>query len=88
MFPLTATNAKIKDRMSLEAPHTLDGMAFMQTSTYPDEGGIVQLGEEYAVIRWLQENISGTPVIVEASTPLYRWGSRICIYTGLPTVIE
>ena len=87
MYPLSATPNKIRDRMSAEAPHTLDGMAFMQTSEYPDEGGIVQLDAEYDAIRWMQENISGTPVIVEANTPLYRWGSRFSIYTGLPTVL-
>jgi uncharacterized membrane protein len=87
MFPLTATTAKTQDRMSLEAPHTLDGMAFMLTSEYPDEGGVVQLNAEYEAIRWVQENIFGTPVIVEANTPLYRWGSRFSIYTGLPTVL-
>ncbi len=59
----------------------------MQTSEYPDEGGVVQLDAEYEAIRWVQENISGTPVIVEANTPLYRWGSRFSIYTGLPTVL-
>jgi uncharacterized membrane protein len=26
-------------------------------------------------------------VIAEANVPLYRWGSRISIYTGLPTII-
>jgi YYY domain-containing protein len=87
MFPLTATTAKIKDRMSEDAPHTLDGMAFMRTSEYPDEGGVVDLSEDYRAIRWMQENIQGTPVIVEANTPLYRWGSRFSIYTGLPSVL-
>ncbi|MBN2044856.1 MAG: phospholipid carrier-dependent glycosyltransferase [Anaerolineales bacterium] len=87
MFPLTATMTKVQDRMSAQAPHTLDGMAFMITSEYPDEGGVVQLDEEYEAIRWAQENITGTPVIVEANTPLYRWGSRFSIYTGLPTVL-
>jgi len=87
MFPLTGTMAKIKDRMSEEAPQTLDGMAFMLTSEYPDEGGVVDLAQDYRAIRWVQENIPGTPVIVEASTPLYRWGSRFSIYTGLPTVL-
>lgn len=87
MFPLTATSAKIQDRISTAAPHTLDGMAYMLTSEYPDEGGVVQLDAEYEAIRWVQENIAGTPVIVEANTPLYRWGSRFSIYTGLPTVL-
>ncbi len=87
LFPLTATTAKIQDRMSDQAPSTLDGMAFMRTSEYPDEGGVVDLSEDYRAIRWMQENISGTPVIVEANTPLYRWGSRFSIYTGLPGVL-
>jgi uncharacterized membrane protein len=87
MFPLSATSAKIQDRMSGEAPHTLDGMAYMLTSDYPDEGGVVRLDAEYEAIRWVQENIPGTPVIVEANTPLYRWGGRFSIYTGLPTVL-
>ena len=87
MFPLTGTIAKVKDRMSEQAPHTLDGMTFMLTSEYPDEGGVVDLSQDYRAIRWMQENISGTPVIVEANTPLYRWGSRFSIYTGLPSVL-
>jgi YYY domain-containing protein len=87
LYPLTATAAKISDRMAVEAPVTLDGMTYMQYAEYPDEGGIVQLEEDYQAIRWMQENIPGTPVIVEANTPLYRWGSRYSIYTGLPAVL-
>jgi uncharacterized membrane protein len=87
LYPISATSAKISDRMAAGAPATLDGMAFMQYAEYPDEGGVVLLEEDYRAIRWMQENIIGTPVIVEANTPLYRWGSRYSIYTGLPTVI-
>ena len=35
----------------------------------------------------MQENVQGSPVIVEAQIPEYRWGSRYAIYTGLPTVL-
>jgi len=36
----------------------------------------------------MQENIPGSPVIVEANLrDLYRWGSRFSIYTGLPGVV-
>jgi YYY domain-containing protein len=87
LFPLTATMAKVQDRMAVEVPLTLDGMAFMRYSKYPDEGGVVQLVQDYDAIRWMQENVRGTPVIVEANTNLYRWGSRFSIYTGLPSVL-
>jgi uncharacterized membrane protein len=40
-------------------------------------------------INWLLDNVQGSPVIAEANTEpwLYRWGSRVSIYTGLPTII-
>jgi uncharacterized membrane protein len=88
LFPIMATRAKIEDRMTTDAPHTLDGMAFMNYATYSDSWGAMDLSQDYRMIRWLQENVSGSPVIVEANLrDLYRWGSRMSIYTGLPGVV-
>ncbi len=87
LYPLVASLAKIKDRMTEPAPITLDGMAFMATATYNDQGRVLTLSEDFQAIQWLQENIEGSPVIVEANTPEYRWGTRFTIYTGLPGVV-
>ena len=87
LYPLTAGRAKILDRMSEQAPHTLDGMEYMAYSTY-DWQGLMDLSQDYRAIRWMQENVQGSPVIVEANLrDLYRWGSRFTIYTGLPGVV-
>ena len=88
LFPIMGGMAKVKDRMSPQAPHTLDGMAFMDYSHYADEWGDMDLSQDYRAIRWMQENVTGSPVIVEANLRnLYRWGSRYTIYTGLPAVV-
>jgi uncharacterized membrane protein len=87
MYPLLATTAKMKDRMSPDAPRTLDGQRFMQSAIYFDQGGEMDLGLDYAGIRWVQEQVQGSPVILEGNTPEYRWGSRYTIYTGLPGVV-
>jgi YYY domain-containing protein len=87
LYPLLGGTAKIKDRMAPQAPHTLDGMAFMQTATYDDLNRVMDLSEDYGAIRWLQENVQGSPVIVEGNMVEYHWGTRNTIYTGLPNVI-
>jgi uncharacterized membrane protein len=79
--------AKIKDRMAPEAPHTLDGMAFMKYAKYDDLGIRMDLNQDYQAIRWLQENVIGSPVIIEGNMPEYHWGTRNTIYTGLPNVV-
>ena len=66
----------------------LDGWAYMETANYWDP-----IGEEYELkwdleaIRWLLDNVVGSPVILEGHTPEYRWGGRYSINTGLPTVL-
>jgi YYY domain-containing protein len=88
LFPTLGVMAKIKDRMAEQAPHTLDGMAFMQYATYAETWGTMDLSQDYRAIRWMQENVQGSPVIVEANLlNLYRWGSRFSVYTGLPGVV-
>jgi YYY domain-containing protein len=87
LFPILGGAAKIKDRMSIQAPHTLDGMAFMQYSQYEEMGTLMDLNQDYLAIRWIQDHVQGSPVIVEANSGrLYRWYTRFSIYTGLPNV--
>jgi YYY domain-containing protein len=88
VFTLLGTTAKMRDRMAPDAPHTLDGMAFMQHATFNEQGVDMDLSQDYAAIRWMQENVIGSPVIVEANSGrLYQWFSRFTIYTGLPGVL-
>lgn len=87
MFTVYGTYDKIRDRWNPEAPRTLDSMDYMPFVTYADQGQTLVLAEDYRAIRWLQDNVQGSPVIVEANTPEYRWGSRMTIYTGLPGVV-
>ncbi len=91
----TVTNA---DGTKAEYPLTLDGMEFMTlarryegdsdvSAVHPDRMPF-ELADDYAMIRWLQENVQGSPTIIEGlgDDTQYRWNSRISIYTGLPAV--
>ena len=86
LFTVTATLDKMRDRVDIAAPLGLDGMAYMKSAPYWD-GVDMDLNQDYAGIQWMRENIVGSPVIIEANTPEYRWGSRYTIYTGLPGVV-
>jgi YYY domain-containing protein len=87
LYPLTATPVRMKDRFPDSKSTTLDGTAYMQTSTYYDDNRPVALEQDRQAMEWLRQNVRGIPTIAEASTPLYRWGSRVSIYTGFPSVI-
>jgi len=88
--------ARAVDRMSPQTGLTLDGMAFARTGTVVDgapgrEGGAAQeipLAGDYAAIRWMQDNVPGSPVILEGlGYREYLWANRVSIYTGLPAVV-
>jgi YYY domain-containing protein len=95
-YPFIATNKKITDRWPdiQNPPHTLDGATFMlgdavsgNPAIYNDDNRLLDISHDYAAILYMQDHISGSPVIVEGHTEEYRWGSRFSIYTGLPSVV-
>jgi len=87
LYPLLGTTARVKDRMTDGVPLTLDGMAYMEYAEYDDLGTRMDLSQDYEAIRWLQDNVAGSPIIIEGNMVEYHWGTRNTIYTGLPNVI-
>jgi YYY domain-containing protein len=57
---------------------SLDGLAFVRRQ---DPG-------EYEAIRWLNTQVQGSPVILEASGGSYTEYGRVSSRTGLPTLVE
>lgn len=55
----------------------LDAAAFMKTTMPEDE----------QAIKWLNENIVGSPVVLEANGDSYTDYQRVSVMTGLPTVL-
>ncbi|HXV99845.1 MAG TPA: hypothetical protein VEC93_15620, partial [Anaerolineae bacterium] len=68
---------------------TLDGLAYMTVGVFEwPAGSPIELKYDYEAIRWLQENVSGTPIIAEAKVGYYREGGmRAAAYTGLPSIL-
>ncbi|MCB0201435.1 MAG: hypothetical protein KDI03_15325, partial [Anaerolineae bacterium] len=98
-FLVFGTPARLNDRFPPENGRppvgTLDGMAYMQAGRYtwnPDPAqsanSWIDLRYDYDAIRWLLDNVSGTPLIAEAPIGYYREGGlRVASFTGFPTFI-
>jgi uncharacterized membrane protein len=91
MYPALATGPRLDDRFN-DIPPTLDGLAFMDEAVQaegPENQPSVSfsLAGDHAAITWLQDNVQGTPVILEAVQPQYHWAGRVSIQTGLPAVL-
>ena len=80
------TRDRLDDRFA-DLPPTLDGTAYMTVAEHWERDELFPLVWDYQAIRWLQDNVEGSPVVLEAHMDQYRWGGRIANYTGLPTVI-
>ena len=85
-YPLLATPHKLNLRIQ-PLPATLDGEAFMDGGRIYDQGVPVELSADHRAIEWLRTNVRGAPVVAETPTTIYRWGGRVSVYTGLPTVM-
>jgi len=71
---------------NLERANNLDGLEYLKnclplSCPYPNSVG------DYAAIRWLNANVQGDPVIVEAMGDDYSLYGRISAFTGLPTLM-
>ena len=87
VYPVLGTMDRLPVRFDTTIPLTLDGMAYMRDGQeYSDRRGTVDLTADYEAIRWIQQNVEGSPVMLEGVTPTYRWGGRVSIYTGLPNI--
>ncbi|MDE2802152.1 MAG: DUF2298 domain-containing protein, partial [Chloroflexota bacterium] len=85
VYPVLGTGARLEHRF-VSTSLTLDGTAYMEHAVYVDQGETV-LKWDLQAMEWLRDNLDGTPVVLDGRTPLYRWGSRVSVYTGLPTVL-
>ena len=93
VYPVWGTRARLHNRFDPSQGATNNGMAYMDGAVYRDfddrtgRGGEHVLKYERDGIEWMRENVKGSPTTIEAQAPLYHYGSRISIYTGLPTVL-
>jgi uncharacterized membrane protein len=90
-YPITATGPRLETRMvaGIGNETSLNALDWMRYSTYKIPGGpLISWNDDLQAINWLNNNVDGSPVIVEASIGAYRGnGSRFSIATGLPTVL-
>ena len=85
-YSIYSIKPRILDRFDNEN-YDLDGIAYMSNNKYSQKGNMISLSDSYNAVKWINSNIEGNPVVLEHSTDLYSWSSRISIYTGLPTVL-
>ena len=86
VYTFLGTQARLADRFN-PLPATLDGTAYMEQAVHWEREQPIALRWDREAINWLQDNVIGSPVILEAHTEQYRWGGRMANYTGLPTVL-
>ena len=88
IYTVLGTRARLDDRFN-SGSLTLDGAAYMEGAVHWEEGQPLELKWDLEAIRWLQDNVEGSPVVLEAHNQWeqYRWTARIANYTGLPTII-
>jgi Flp pilus assembly protein TadD len=100
-FPIFGTPSRIANRMPVETGPTLNGLAFLDQTSFEYDcinfGGCepgtstitIDLRGDGPATAWLNRRIEGTPIVVQSNQWFYRaYGIRIAANTGLPTVIS
>ena len=92
LFLPFSIRSRATDRIADRTGATLDGMVFMEDATItagpPERQQAVDLIGDYYAIRQMQDQIQGSPVIIEGlGYREYLWANRVSIYTGLPAVV-
>lgn len=91
LVPAHYTYAALKQRcgdLSIENYKTLDGTAYIAdyTSSHVDNAAPGNLTDYMNCINWFNEEVEGSPVILEAYGLSYTDYNMVSAYTGLPTV--
>ncbi len=94
-FPLGATGERIRNcRNTPHMPYSLNGIEYI--SCRPPENQWIEWSwdeDDWRAIEWINNNISGQPVLLEAGnmgshtggeSAAYHWASRVATFTGLP----
>ncbi len=106
IYPLIAPAARLSTydpqthTMTMHPIWSLDGMTYLKTchppDTYPDMDSdpvpfcLTDVTHDYDAIRWINANIQGDPIIVEAadaSSEDYSLYALVSSFTGLPTLM-
>ena len=86
IYPIYSLRPRILDRFNNEYKG-LEGDYYMKAAKYSQTGNLIDLSSTYDATDWINNNINGNPVIVEASKELYSWSSNVSINTGLSAVL-
>ncbi|MCH8296611.1 MAG: glycosyltransferase family 39 protein [Chloroflexi bacterium] len=86
IYTALGSRSRLSERFT-DGPSTLDGTAYMAAAVHQERSQPIELKWDLEAIEWLQDNVEGSPVVLEAHLEQYRWGARIANYTGLPTVL-
>ena len=88
IYTALGTQDRLRDRFDHRVTGlTLDGLEYINGTSYSGYKGRIDLEADYLGIQWLRHETVGSPVVLEGHTPTYRWGGRISIHTGLPSVV-
>jgi len=93
IFPFRGVPRRVNDDASLQtaadAGWSLKGFRWLEEENTVSLWDVdnLQIHQDAGIIRWLRDNVEGSPTIAEAWGPGYQWFNRISMTTGLPSVL-